>query len=47
MKEEMDISKENKTFGLTQLPSNKTLISARWVYSIKIDQNQKKKKRNL
>ena len=41
MKEEMDILKENETFELTQLPSNKTLIPARWVYSIKTDQNQK------
>ena len=41
MKEEMDILKENETFKLTQLPSNKTLIPARWVYSIKTDQSQK------
>ena len=41
MKEEMDILKENETFELTQLPSNKTLIPARWVYSIKTDQNPK------
>ena len=37
----MDILKENETFKLTQLPSNKTLIPARWVYSIITDQNQK------
>ena len=41
MKEEMDILKENETFELTQLPSNKTLIPAGWVYSIKTYQNQK------
>ena len=41
MKEDMDILEENETFKLTQLPSNKTLIPARWVYSIKTDQNQK------
>ena len=37
----MDILKENETFELTQQPPNKTLIFARWVYSIKTGQNQK------
>lgn len=32
MKEEMDILKENKRFELTQLPPNKTVVTARWVY---------------
>ena len=36
MKEEMDILKENETFELTLLPSNKTLIAA----FINTDQNQ-------
>lgn len=46
MKEEMDILKENKRFELTQLPPNKTVVTARWVYIyiyIKTDQNNKKK----
>ena len=41
IKEEIDISKEDETFELTQLPPNKTLIPAQWAYSIKTDQNQK------
>ena len=35
MKEEMDILKENETFELTLMPSNKTLIPARVLQLIK------------
>ena len=38
--EEMNILKEKETFGLTQLPLNKTVIPAQRVYAIKTDQNQ-------
>ena len=40
-KEEINILKENATFELTQGPLNKTLIPARWVQTIKTNQNQK------
>lgn len=44
MKEEMDILKENKRFELTQLPPNKTVVTARWVYIYILKQTKIKKK---